>query len=59
MQALEDLPLDAARCCATSAGSLRGACAEVDAGKQDDHPKLAALRRALVGFKTINPVRPL
>ncbi len=57
LQALEEFPLDVARQCSSSAGALRGACADVDAGRQDDHPKLAALRRALVAARTLQAVR--
>ncbi len=57
LQGLEELPLDVARQCSGSAGALRGACADVDAGRQDDHPKLAALRRALMAARTLQAVR--
>ena len=57
VQALEELPLEVAHQCSGSAGALRGACANVEAGQLADHPKLAALRRALTAFRTLKAVR--
>jgi hypothetical protein len=54
--ALQDAPELAPRCSRASA-ALSHALAQVEAGRLEDHPKQAALRRVLQGAQATRPVR--
>ena len=38
------------------AAALEAAYKQVEAGKLEDHPKQAALQKALIGIQTVQPV---
>lgn len=46
-----------APCCSSAADALSRAQAEVDAGRLEDHPKQAVLRKVLLGAHAMRPVR--
>lgn len=56
-QAAAALPAVVAVTCSTTVRALAAAHAEVEAGRAEDHPKLSALRKALIGCRTMTPVR--
>ena len=58
MQATRVVPAAVSAACNASVRALAGVYAEVEGGQMEDHPKLTALRKTLVGFKTITPVCP-
>jgi len=44
------------RWCVKVAAALEAAYKQVEAGKMEDHPKQAALQKALIGIQTVQPV---
>lgn len=56
--ALREAPAMALRC-SSAANALSSAQAEVDAGRLEDHPKQAVLRKVLLGANAMRPVRKL